>query len=143
MIRAHQIRGTRLHAIIQKSEQLTMLTATIRAMLDPTIAEDCQVINYRAEVLVLQFSDPMKTTRLRLQLPDLLTRLQTALPDYPLVSIELKIQPAIDNPSITMPSLIKPFSARIESTFNHLAEKYPFLRKTLHRLIALNKKIDS
>lgn len=84
-----------------RARYLATLDRTVRALLPAAIVDHCRVANLRDNVLVLQAEGTVWATKLRYQLPQILTDLRR-LPDLKgLDSIRIRIAPAqtAQNPS--------------------------------------------
>ena len=71
-------------SILQHIETIKLIQSTISQILDPVIAQKCQVVNIRSKTLVISTENANWASRLRYQTSDLLKAVQ-ADPRLPLV----------------------------------------------------------
>lgn len=136
-----------LQLIQQRATILLKLNRAVIALLPSPLQGKCRVANYRNAILIIEVINASWLTRLRYELPSLLSALrQEILPS--LSSIDIKINPALrtKEEKRSLVSSIKEQDAKkrrylsLESaqSLKYLAEKSPKkLREKLERLAAL------
>lgn len=136
-----------LQLIQQRATILLKLNRTVMALLPAPLQGKCRVANYRNAILIIEVTNASWMTRLRYEIPSLLSALRKEiLPS--LSSIDIKINPSLSikagkksvTSSLKDPTPVKKRHLSVESaqSLKYLAEKSPKkLRERLERLAAL------
>ncbi|OAT34834.1 DUF721 domain-containing protein [Proteus myxofaciens] len=136
-----------LQLIQQRATILLRLNRAVIALLPTPLQDKCRVANYRHAILIIEVINASWLTRLRYEIPSLLSALRKEiLPS--LSSIDIKINPALGTKQKknTLISSVKDgktkerrhLSLESAQSLRYLAEKSPKkLRERLERLAAL------
>ena len=82
-----------LGQLVTKAKQLQAMNRILQELLPPTLKPYCQVMNARESILIIQVKSAVWITRLRMDCPDLLNRLQFYKPFEFIRSLEYRINP--------------------------------------------------
>ncbi|MCK9780556.1 MULTISPECIES: DUF721 domain-containing protein [Enterobacterales] len=136
-----------LQLIQQRATILLKLNRAVMALLPVPLRDKCRVANYRNAILIIEVANASWLTRLRYEIPSLLSALrQEILPS--LSSIDIKINPSlgikqekkslISSLKEQQPTKRRHLSLESAQSLKYLAEKSPKrLRERLERLAAL------
>ncbi|MEE4245450.1 MAG: DciA family protein [Kangiellaceae bacterium] len=81
-----------LKFIFDNLSKIKQLEQIVKAKLDPKLREHCSIINYRDNIIVIATQSANWATRLKYQLPELLSQLRSS--GFPgLKSIDVLVQP--------------------------------------------------
>ncbi len=87
--------GGQLKQLSEQLSRLQKLNADVLELLEPDLRPHCHVANWRDNTLVLCVTSGLIATRMRYQVPELLSRLRSA-GHYSLANIRIMIQPESD-----------------------------------------------
>ncbi len=127
--------------IVKKVNQLSKLNRAVQQKLDPELANQCRIANYRDNILILTTPSQAVGHKLRFAASDLLTTLRTE-PDWcGLRSIKIQVRPKLMT-TVTppIPNPIRPsLSAHNAEILKSTATTIPFM-PLQHALLRLSNR---
>jgi len=81
--------------MIKKVNQLSNLNRLIQQKLDPSLAQQCRLANYRQNTLILSAATPAVGHLLRFVVPDLLMQLRQEVEWCHLAAIQVEVRPPL------------------------------------------------